>query len=127
MRGPGASGLQGQRSGWAMVCRPPEGCANRKCEKARRRNVPSTPSSWGHSELPLSASPLRGLLPFETRRTGPESCSITGATSVAEDKVDPTKGICEIIAEPKPVLFYLRKDKQLLECFIPGSASFCSF
>ena len=94
-----------------MVCRPPEGCANRKCEKARRRNVPSTPSSWGHSELPLSASPLRGLLPFETRRTGPESCSITGATSVAEDKVDPTKGICEIIAEPKPVLFYLRKDK----------------
>ena len=79
--------------------------------KARPRNVPITPSSWGHSELPLRGSPLRGLLPFLTRRTGPESCSITSATSVAEDNIDPTKGICEIIAGYKPVLFYLRKDK----------------
>lgn len=78
--------------------------------KARPRNVPITSSSREHSELPLRASPLRGLLPILIR-TGLEFCSITSATSVAEDNIDPTKGICEIRAGPKPILFYLRKDK----------------
>ena len=79
--------------------------------KARPRNVPITPSSREHSELPLRASPLWGLLPVLTRRTGPEFRSTTSATSVAEDNIDSTKGICEIRAGPKPVLFYLRKNK----------------
>lgn len=126
--GNGAGGVQARRMSGRVGPQTFCGvCGQTKCalarESVRRPGVGPSPSPH-HPQGPRMPPKRHGHPPAQ--RMGAESClggrPSASAISAAQAKARSAKSICERLPGPKSVLFYSRKAKQILQCFVPGAA-----
>lgn len=125
-RGTRGGSVGQRRSGWAPPLQGKEAeevCFGQRArQKARHGNIIITSSSLGRWRPPTGSATLSDC---KTRhRVLPSGRPITGAISATEDRAHPAKGLCRMMLGPKPGLFYLRKTKQSLSCYMPRTVPF---